>query len=577
MSVTGEYTAYFGGTVDAALAAINATMARVNPIYERDFAITMVLIDNTDQVIYTNANTDPYSPAFQLNNWNGELEQTLNSVIGFNNYDIGHLFGASGGGGNAGCIGCVCNSGKGSAYTSPADGEPEGDSFDIDYVAHEMGHQFGGNHTFSRSEGSGANLEPGSGTSIMAYAGITGATDVQDNSDDLFHYISIEQITSNVENKNCPAETSISNNPPTVNAGQNYTIPAGTAFKLTATGSDPDGDNLTYSWEQGDVSFANSFTFPSSTSTSGPNFRAKPATSSPTRFFPALDFVLAGELYPTWEMTSEVTRTFNFTVQARDNNVNIGQTASDNMQVSVNASNDPFKIINFGLDESASSGGTFVINWDVAGTNLAPFSSPQVNILLSTDGGETFNVIESNTANDGSEEVNIPEGSTSLNAYLMVESASNVFYAVSTPFIIDYTANTTCQTYTPNAGGLPADIPDGNGNNYGSYATLFFSNIPDIGEISDVNVDVEINHTYIQDLQISVLSPGATVLVWDRECTEEDDMDITFDDLGSPIISTRHNNITSRRNNFVRTITVLATNTITKFIVNSECVTIVII
>ena len=247
LSCTGEYSQAFEGTVEGALGGMNATMARVNPILERDLAVHLTMIDNNADVVFTDASTDPYSSASNIGNWNDELQDTLTDVIGEDNYDIGHLFGRTGGGGNAGCIGCVCVDGqKGSAYTSPYNGIPEGDSFDIDYVVHEMGHQLGANHTFSRSEFTGVNYEPGSGSTIMGYAGITGPdTDVQEHSDDYFHFGSIQQITNNIENKTCPTETTIANNQPTADAGQDYTIPVGTAFFLTGAGTDPDGDELT--------------------------------------------------------------------------------------------------------------------------------------------------------------------------------------------------------------------------------------------------------------------------------------------------------------------------------------------
>jgi hypothetical protein len=176
-SCNGEYSNYFGATssaqVNLVLAAYNATLTRCNGCYEKDLAIHLNLIPTTTQVIYYDPATDPYTT---MSNWNSQLQATLNSVIGAANYDIGHMFGASGGGGNAGCIGCVCNdANKGSGITSPADGIPQGDNFDIDYVAHEVGHQLGGNHTFSMSIEAGGinNKEVGSGITIMGYAGIT--------------------------------------------------------------------------------------------------------------------------------------------------------------------------------------------------------------------------------------------------------------------------------------------------------------------------------------------------------------------------------------------------------------------
>src|SRR5690606_24119962 len=172
---------------------------------EKDMAIHMNLIPNNSVLIYTNPLTDPYGN--NLNAWNGQLQNTLTNVIGEDNYDIGHMFGRSGGGGNAGCIGCVCESGKGSGITSPADGIPMGDNFDIDYVAHEMGHQFGANHTFSHGvEGTGVNVEPGSGSTIMGYAGITNY-DIANHSDDYFVYASIRQVQNNMVTKTCPVRT----------------------------------------------------------------------------------------------------------------------------------------------------------------------------------------------------------------------------------------------------------------------------------------------------------------------------------------------------------------------------------
>ncbi len=192
-------------------------MTRVNGVFEKDFALHLNVQD-LPGLIFFNAATDPYSDAADMDNWNVELQQTLTNTPGVGNdaYDIGHLFGASGGGGNAGCIGCVCinpasadDTAKGSGFTSPANGQPEGDAFDIDYVAHEMGHQLGANHTFSHGlESSGVNVEPGSGSSIMGYAGITGPnTDVQANSDAYFHNVSIRQVQTNLLEKTCDVET----------------------------------------------------------------------------------------------------------------------------------------------------------------------------------------------------------------------------------------------------------------------------------------------------------------------------------------------------------------------------------
>ncbi len=266
MSCTGEYTTYFGGTKALALAAINNSITRCNGVFEKDFGARLIIIANTDLVIYTSASTDPYSASSSMSQWNSQLQSTLTSVIGDANYDIGHLFGATGGGGNAGCIGCICSSGKGSGITSPADGIPSGDNFDIDYVAHEIGHQMGANHTWTHggNEGTGVQVEPGSGSTIMGYAGIT-SLDVQPHSDAYFHAVSIQQVTNNIKAKTCSVNTATGNSVPTASAGLDYTIPKSTPFMLTASATDANGDALTYKWEEMDSQTTT--TVPSSTKT----------------------------------------------------------------------------------------------------------------------------------------------------------------------------------------------------------------------------------------------------------------------------------------------------------------------
>lgn len=437
MSVTGEYTAYFGGTKALALAAINNTMTRVNAIFESDFAARCVLIANTDAVIYTNASTDPYSSASAGAGgaWTNELQSTLTAVIGEANYDVGHLFGASGGGGNAGCIGCVCvNNQKGKGYTSPYDGIPEGDNFDIDYVAHELGHQFGANHTFthSASEGTGAHIEPGSGSTIMSYAGIT-AKDVQPHSDPYFHAKSIEQVTNNIKNKTCQVNTPTGNAIPTVEAGASYTIPKSTPFMLTGVASDANGDTLTYCWEQYDAT--TSTANPSATKTTGPNFRSYLPTTSPVRYFPRMQSVLAGATTTQGseipvEALSSVARTLNFRLTVRDNRAGGGGNNSDDMVVTVNGTAGPFAVTAPNTAVSYPGGSTQTVTWNVAGTTANGVNCANVDILISTDGGNTWNTILASTPNDGSQAVTIPNTQGTQNR-IMVKGSNHIFFDVS--------------------------------------------------------------------------------------------------------------------------------------------------
>ena len=429
-----------------AMGGINTTMTRVNGVFEKDFAIQLILVDNNEDVVYLNASTDPYTSPGNISTTQTQLQNTLDSVIGADNYDIGHIFHRSGGGGNAGCIGCICNNGsKGRGYTSPGSGGPEGDWFDIDYVAHEMGHQLGANHTFSvYFEGTGVNVEPGSGSTIMGYAGIT-AHNVQQHSDDYFTYRSIQQVQNNVQNKPCANNITLTNMAPVVSAGEDYNIPMGTAFKLTGTASDPDSDPLVFNWEQNDsgnngTTDANSRV--SFTKTSGPNFRSNPNTEDMVRYMPKWEYVLERDVTELeaywrskWEAITTVQRVFNFTFTARDNNVEGGQTKTDAMRVNVRNVG-PFKVSNPIEDQNVDLGtNSMLVEWDVAGTDAEPVNTTNVKISLSTDNGETFTVVAESTMNDGSETVTIPTGTVATeDCRILIEAVDNIYYAVSRPF-----------------------------------------------------------------------------------------------------------------------------------------------
>ena len=448
ISVTGEYTTYHddgvsgnGDAVADALAAINATLVRVNEIFETDMAITFQLV-NAPQLIYTNASTDPYSPASTGADgvWSSELQSTLTSVIAEGAYDVGHLFGATGGGGNAGCIGCVCVDGsKGSGFTSPSNGIPEGDTFDLDFVIHEIGHQMGANHTFAfDNEGTGVNSEPGSGTTIMAYAGIEGANNVELNSDPYFHYHSIKQILENLVNKTCKTTEVISNNPPIANAGNDYNIPAGTAYVLKGLATDADsGDNLSYCWEQIDSGIVNYLNFGPDL-TSGSMNRSLSPSSVSDRYIPKFNSVLAGnttQSNPTlgsdWETVSTVGRTLNWALTVRDRapvSSSGGQSSFDTMKITVENVT-PFTISN---PVSWTQGTNATINWVVGQTNNGTINCQNVNIKLSTDGGLTFPItIVSNTPNDGVHTYAVPLIPNTSTARILIEAANNIFYDVS--------------------------------------------------------------------------------------------------------------------------------------------------
>ncbi|MEO8588214.1 MAG: zinc-dependent metalloprotease family protein [Flavobacteriales bacterium] len=427
LACTGEYAAFQGGTVPLVAAAMVTTLNRVNQMFERDATLTLQLVANNNSLIYLNSSTDPYTN----NNGSTMLGQnitTCNSVIGSTNYDIGHVF--STGGGGVAYLGSVCTSNKAGGVTGS--GAPVGDPFDIDYVAHEMGHQFGGNHSQNNNcnRSSAAAVEVGSGITIMGYAGVC-SPDVAAHSDAMYGGYSLVEIHTFITGAGhtCDAVTGLVNSSPTASAGVDRVIPRSTPFLLGGTGSDANSnDVLTYSWEQMDNAVATQP--PVSTSTGGPCFRPFLPTTSNQRFFPNLNAIIANTT-PTWEVLASVGRTYNFRLTVRDNAVGGGCNAQDNMVVTVNATAGPFLVTAPNTAVSWTGSSTQTVTWNVAGTTAAPVSCASVDILLSTNGGLTWaTTLLSATPNDGSETITVPNTPTTT-ARIIVKASGNVFFDMS--------------------------------------------------------------------------------------------------------------------------------------------------
>lgn len=432
LACTVEYAQFHGGTVASVLAAMNTTMTRVNGVFERDLGLTMVIVDDNEDVIFLgpDVNSDPYT-----NNSGGVMlgqnQATCDLNIGSANYDIGHVF--STGGGGIAQLRSPCTPNKARGVTGLP--SPIGDAFDIDFVAHEMGHQYGGNHTQNNNcQRSGVSVEPGSASTIMGYAGIC-APNVQNNSDDYFHGENIKEMWNNIfigPSSTCFTGSATNNVAPVVDAGSDFSIPISTAFVLRGSATDADtASGLTYCWEQIDAT--PSFMPPQSFSSTGPAFRSLDPSESTDRYMPQLSTVMSGSLATTWEVIPSVGRTMNFSLTVRDNELNGGATESDEMVVTVESPTTPFTV---DTPSSWPSNSNQQVTWVVGQTNTAPINCQNVNILFTTNDGASFVTLASNVPNTGTANVEAPSIPNTTNAKVLVEAADNIFYAVSSSFSI---------------------------------------------------------------------------------------------------------------------------------------------
>lgn len=437
LSCTYQYAIAVTGTSSPTkaqvFAAMVTTMNRVNGIYERELGVNLTFIPNNDTLIFiTNSNT-----TFTNNNASYLLFQNMNFIntrIGNANYDIGHVF--STGGGGLAILGAICNNTyKAQGVTGTND--PYDDPFDVDYVAHEMGHQLGADHTFNRcdNEESHAAFEPGSGSTIMAYAGICGNQNLQNNSDDYFHAFSKKQIQTTILASSiatCGTTTFSSIVIDSFKIGNTYHIPANTPFELFA----PDSVIAEkYNWYQWNLGNLRSSQANSATQIMAPTFRSYKSVAQNYRVFPSLDSILTNNFNYLGERLPIVTRDLHFILEVlkMDNNWGINRSSDDTLLVKTYSDGPAFSVAYPNSNTVIEKEKDIQIQWVVGNTDIAPISCNEVNIFLSRDGGHTISdTIALNILNTGNFTYSFPAHLPNINTYrIKIKCANNIFFDIS--------------------------------------------------------------------------------------------------------------------------------------------------
>ncbi|MCC3154237.1 M12 family metallo-peptidase [Hymenobacter sp. BT770] len=428
LAATGEYTRQLGGgTVAGTVASMVTLVSQLNAVYERDLALRLQLVANTDLLVYLDPATDPFDNSSPVALMNAN-EAVVNAAVGVSNYDLGHVLGyMSGGYSGIAYVGVVCST------TLAAAGASTGSSAGLmaTVLTHEIGHQLGSAHTFNGDQGNCAGgsrsaslaFEPGAGNTIMSYDGRCNPDNVG-SAVPYFHAGSISAIMSKLS---CGTLTANGNHPPTLTVPPSgYAIPMGTPFSLAGTGTDADGDALTFSWEELDLGNASGLAGAATDATAPPLFRSFAPQASATRTFPALSSIL-NNTASTGEILPLVARPLNFRLTARDNHSGMA-TADVSLTV---AAAGPFRVTAPSAAISAAGSSTYTVRWDVLGTDLAPVNCANVQILFSTDGGQTFpTVLLSSTPNNGTAQVTFPKTATTQGR-IKIQAINNVFFAIN--------------------------------------------------------------------------------------------------------------------------------------------------
>jgi len=437
MTTTYSFTQYHGGSVEQTLAALVTIVNRLNEVYESDLGIRFVIPDGQDTLIVTDPNTLdlPFGSEDLVN------QRFIDERLGSSGYDIGHMLDGGGAGGYA-ILGSACDDQeKAKGYTASPSGS--GDFLIIDFLAHEIGHQLGATHTFNGIGGSCAfngfdptAVEPGSGSTIMGYAGLCDNDNLQAASDAYFHVVSTQQISFLAglrASEGCGELEPISNLPPVVSdlPGGQF-IPIGTPFQLDAEVVDPEAQPLLFSWDEVDNGEGSSLHAPE---LNGPLVRHRPPDTTPLQLFPSWRGLVTGQLDPGDQLPNAA-RDLNFELYIRDAGENGMVRRMESVPLQVTDKAGPFRVLGPRNELSWIPGDLERIFWEVANTDQAPINASEVDVWLISEHDENQRYLLAEAQpNTGETLIEVPDSLPDTSYYLTVQGHDQLFFGVS-PFRI---------------------------------------------------------------------------------------------------------------------------------------------
>ena len=438
---------YFDSKIEKVKTFWADTEAFLNEMYMRDLGVRFEVV-NDERLIIKDENQETFARTRNASYVKDNSTIVINSLIGENSYDVG--------------ISLVYTSSqkshiRGLAYLEGVyQPNTKADAVAVltkEVIAHEIGHLFGGRHTFGSHKGSAAydseKTELGSGTSVMSYG----------SPRDFFSLSSIERIRQRLTQVPARAQDeTFATQAPRIDRSKlknHYTIPKGTFFQFYIPATDPDSEQLLYTVNQHDVRNGDETPITQYTI-------YKPTTANPVTI--KTEYNDSGTAVANSGLVHQTTGTFTFWLGVSDAQP---QQATDYIvqydlaetKVTVKEGT-PFEITT--TPKNKYKGGEKIsLQWKVDATI---FAGTKVRVLLSDDLGKTFkHIVLAETANDGAEEVTLPNINTSK-AVLKVEVIEGVAFALTDynpktgGFTIEKDNNLASEPLTFVATTLPQDL-----------------------------------------------------------------------------------------------------------------------
>lgn len=380
-SQTDFHSKLFGGSMDKVNAYLASLETFLNNIYVRELGIHFTMVRNKNLIVnkYRHVHVGLATST-----------NIIDDLIGNENYDVGVAFGYPGDGENL----YPSRANLGAVQWKNLKGAVTVYDQDMWTVAHELGHFFGGNHTFE------TGAEPYPGQSILGYGHYYKFLSMA-NLQEMYYCIRNGDYLR--ENKGRQFKYMAVNHPPKIDRERmqaEYIVPKQTFFTIPVYASDPDGDSLWYGRQKEGYAPYHPKMFPNYEPSKNNVLSFGRTYNEGNKYeTPGSSNIPVGEHI----ISIYVNDLYNVEEAIKQHRAPLYDVYKVKVKV---VEGTPFKFTNQ-FQKKYQAGSKLALTW---GVDPVVFKTPgKVRILFSEDGGKTFpHVLLPEAENDGACEVVLP-------------------------------------------------------------------------------------------------------------------------------------------------------------------------